>query len=194
MQSNELQILNRHILLESIGVDEHIDILKETAWEIAFTEPAASHFLILPGARPEPMTQKIPDQIPKPSSYRTDHMANERTFLAWIRTCIGIMAFGFVLEKFGVFLHKLTELLERGQGPLSSLTASYKAEEYSSIFGLFIVCLSMLLSILAFIKYKRVERQIEENLYHPSLLIDSMLILAVLSIGLFLVYYLKLSL
>jgi uncharacterized membrane protein YidH (DUF202 family) len=25
------------------------------------------------------------------------HMANERTFLAWIRTSIGIMAFGFVV-------------------------------------------------------------------------------------------------
>jgi putative membrane protein len=29
-------------------------------------------------------------------------MANERTFLAWIRTGIGIMAFGFVVEKFGL--------------------------------------------------------------------------------------------
>jgi len=28
------------------------------------------------------------------------HMANERTFLAWIRICIEIMAFEFVIEKF----------------------------------------------------------------------------------------------
>jgi uncharacterized membrane protein YidH (DUF202 family) len=31
---------------------------------------------------------------------RCVHMANERTFLTWIRTSIGIMAFGFVVEKF----------------------------------------------------------------------------------------------
>ncbi len=31
---------------------------------------------------------------------RRVHMSNERTFLAWIRTSIGIMAFGFVLENF----------------------------------------------------------------------------------------------
>jgi uncharacterized membrane protein YidH (DUF202 family) len=31
-------------------------------------------------------------------------VANERTFLAWIRTAIGIMAFGFVVEKFSLFL------------------------------------------------------------------------------------------
>jgi uncharacterized membrane protein YidH (DUF202 family) len=28
-----------------------------------------------------------------------DHLANEPTFLAWIRTSIGIMAFGFVVVK-----------------------------------------------------------------------------------------------
>jgi putative membrane protein len=34
----------------------------------------------------------------------SDHAANERTFLAWIRTAISIMAFGFVIEKFDLFL------------------------------------------------------------------------------------------
>jgi hypothetical protein len=31
--------------------------------------------------------------------HRRVHMANERTFLSWIRTSIGIMAFGFVVEN-----------------------------------------------------------------------------------------------
>ena len=34
----------------------------------------------------------------------TDHAANERTFLAWVRTAIAVMAFGFVIEKFDLFL------------------------------------------------------------------------------------------
>ena len=34
----------------------------------------------------------------------TDHAANERTFLAWVRTSIAIMAFGFLVEKFDLFL------------------------------------------------------------------------------------------
>ena len=38
-------------------------------------------------------------------------MANERTFLAWIRTSIGIMAFGFVVEKFALFLKQVSYLL-----------------------------------------------------------------------------------
>jgi putative membrane protein len=35
-------------------------------------------------------------------------MANERTFLAWIRTSIGIMAFGFVVEKFALFIKQMS--------------------------------------------------------------------------------------
>ncbi len=34
----------------------------------------------------------------------TDHAANERTYLAWVRTAITVMAFGFLLERFDIFL------------------------------------------------------------------------------------------
>jgi putative membrane protein len=33
----------------------------------------------------------------------TDHSANERTFLAWVRTGIAVTAFGFLVEKFKLF-------------------------------------------------------------------------------------------
>jgi putative membrane protein len=33
-----------------------------------------------------------------------DHAANERTFLAWVRTAIAMMGFGFVVERFDLFL------------------------------------------------------------------------------------------
>src|SRR5258708_20258478 len=58
----------------------------------------------------------------------SDHAANERTFLAWVRTGIAVIAFGFVIEKFNLFVltmasassldagHRLQ--LERVSGPL----------------------------------------------------------------------------
>lgn len=58
----------------------------------------------------------------------SDHAANERTFLAWVRTGIAVIAFGFIIEKFNLFVltiassasadvaHRL--LLERLSGPL----------------------------------------------------------------------------
>ena len=36
------------------------------------------------------------------------HAANERTFLAWVRTGIAIMALGFVIEKFDLFVHTIS--------------------------------------------------------------------------------------
>jgi putative membrane protein len=34
----------------------------------------------------------------------SDHAANEQTFLAWVRTGIAVIAFGFVIEKFNLLI------------------------------------------------------------------------------------------
>ena len=47
------------------------------------------------------MTVKIPDD-----KKATEYLANERTFLAWIRTSIAIISLGFVVAKFGVWLRE----------------------------------------------------------------------------------------
>lgn len=36
-----------------------------------------------------------------------DYLAAERTFLAWVRTGLALMGFGFVVDRFGLFLRKL---------------------------------------------------------------------------------------
>lgn len=36
-----------------------------------------------------------------------DHLANERTFLAWVRTSLGLIGFGFVLARMGLFLREM---------------------------------------------------------------------------------------
>jgi putative membrane protein len=41
----------------------------------------------------------------------SDHSANERTFLAWVRTAIAVMAFGFLVEKFDLFLELVAPAL-----------------------------------------------------------------------------------
>jgi putative membrane protein len=42
-----------------------------------------------------------------------DHAANERTFLAWVRTAIAVMAFGFLVERFNLFLQVAGQSLGR---------------------------------------------------------------------------------
>lgn len=43
---------------------------------------------------------------------RTEHLAVERTFLAWVRTSIAIISLGFVVAKFGVWLRELASRLD----------------------------------------------------------------------------------
>ncbi len=40
----------------------------------------------------------------KPPADLRDYLAEERTFLAWIRTGLTLMGFGFVVARFGLFL------------------------------------------------------------------------------------------
>jgi putative membrane protein len=37
----------------------------------------------------------------------SDYLAAERTFLAWIRTGLALMGFGFVVARFGLFLQQV---------------------------------------------------------------------------------------
>ncbi len=119
---------------------------------------------------------------------RRVHMANERTFLAWIRTSIGIMAFGFVVEKFALFIKQISYIL--GKSDLPGYSAPPPTHEYSSIFGIFLVGLGALMGVLAFIRYREIERQIDEDIYQPSLILDLLLTISIIVVGIFLVIYL----
>lgn len=139
------------------------------------------------------MVKEIDTPQPRDKASPRDHLANERTFLAWIRTSVGIMAFGFVVEKFALFIKQIAALLGRTNVPIPpSLKAPVQG--YSSIFGVVLVALGALICFLAFIKYKNVAHQIETNTYSPSPLLNIMLMLAVLLIGVFLAVYLVNSL
>lgn len=120
---------------------------------------------------------------------RRVHMANERTFLAWVRTSIGIMAFGFVLERFALFIKQMSYVL----GGSSMGKALPPTDQSSSIAGIVLVGLGALLCVLAFIRYKKVERQIDDDTYLPSPVLNMLLTLSVLSVGIFLVLHLILS-
>jgi len=48
------------------------------------------------------------------SFHLSDHLAAERTFLAWIRTGLALMGFGFVVARFGLFLQELQSIRPRG--------------------------------------------------------------------------------
>jgi len=112
-------------------------------------------------------------------------MANERTFLAWIRTCIGIMAFGFVVEKFAFFMKQMSIILD--QSKAGNTLPLYQGN--SAIIGIFLVGLGTLLVIFAFIRYKNVERQIDSDTFRTSSILNIILTVSLLAVGILLVAY-----
>lgn len=134
------------------------------------------------------MTKTPPEKMVK-SFNRTDHLANERTFLAWIRTNLGIMAFGFVVVKFSFFIQQLAFFFRNSES--SELSVSHSSlQGYSSLFGITLVGVGAILSIFAFLKFKKTEKQINEDTYQSSHLLDTLLTLFVFFIGVFLIVYL----
>jgi len=132
------------------------------------------------------MSEMLEDKNSVKVRNRRVHMANERTFLAWIRTCIGIMAFGFVVKKFVLFIKQMSLIL----GKADIENALPPSHGYSAILGIGLVGLGTLMVLLAFVRYKKVERQIDEDTYQPSSILAILLTTSVLAVGIFLVLYL----
>lgn len=76
--------------------------------------------------------------------------ANERTLLAWVRTGVGLMAFGFVIARAGVWLRELGGASGRSTGGLSWL-------------GVAFVALGSGACVVAAVEYARVRRAIREG-------------------------------
>jgi putative membrane protein len=119
--------------------------------------------------------------VPKKAS-PTDYLANERTFLAWIRTGIAIMAFGFVAVKFSLFLNQVN-LLSGENIKLPNAGHSYWI-------GMGLVILGTIMSLLAFIRYRQVENQLHDSRFRSSTVLSLLLTVCILFAGILLVIYL----
>jgi len=122
----------------------------------------------------------------KPKQNRVDHLANERTFLAWIRTCLGIIALGFVVEKFALFMKQIVYFLGKQEAAnMPSLQSGY-----SPVLGILLVIVGVLIGLFSYFKYRVTEKQIDEDTYHSSPILAIALTTTVVVFGSFLVIYL----
>jgi putative membrane protein len=94
----------------------------------------------------------------------SDHLANERTFLAWTRTSIGIMAFGFVVVKFSLFVRQISLILGKEN--------IIPSKGYSDILGIALVAVGTVTAVLSYLRYRQTEQQLNNGQYkHSSILI-----------------------
>ncbi len=123
----------------------------------------------------------------------TDHAANERTFLAWLRTGIAVIAFGFVVEKFNLFVLTIASTavidptrrsqLERLSGPLGSYE------------GLALILIGIIVVVIAAVRFARTQRLIDDEEIHSAsskrveLVLTAVLALMIAGFSVYLVLY-----
>jgi len=122
----------------------------------------------------------------------SDHAANERTFLAWVRTGIAVMAFGFVIEKFNLFVLTIAaanstgperqQLLQRLSGPLGRYD------------GLALILVGIVLIVFAAARFVRTERLLDDKEMHwesdvrAELILSAALALTMAVFGIYLAF------
>jgi putative membrane protein len=96
----------------------------------------------------------------------SDHAANERTFLAWVRTGIAIIAFGFVVEKFNLFVRAMAEA-NRPEG-VSRLQLDRFKGSFSHYDGLALILIGMALILVSLFRFVKTGRMIDDTRSHAA--------------------------
>lgn len=108
----------------------------------------------------------------------TDHLANKRTFLAWIRTGLAIIAIGFVVERFGLTTTGNTTVIP---------------SHLSSFFGVCLIFLGVIMMIVALLAFLHNRLSIEAEHFHPSASFPIILAIVASLVGVMLAIYLFLT-
>lgn len=96
---------------------------------------------------------------PKKNPHVTEHLANERTFLAWIRTAIAVMTLGVAINRFALFLMEIHQVLPE---------IRHLANRHIEKLGIGLVMLGIVMLIGATWHYLHVGRTIENETYRPA--------------------------
>jgi putative membrane protein len=108
-----------------------------------------------------------------PATEVREHLANERTLLSWVRTGVGLISVGIVVERAGAFM----SAGGRGSGMLSGL------------FGLALALLGCLTLVLGTLQFLRNRRRISRGEFMPSTVIYLVVSAGSLALGGCFVFY-----
>jgi len=91
----------------------------------------------------------------------SDHSANERTFLAWVRTSIAVIAFGFLVERFDLFLAFVAPSALQNKITVSR-------GEFGQFAGLVLIILGIAMIGVSAFRFARNAREIDDAKTFPG--------------------------
>jgi uncharacterized membrane protein YidH (DUF202 family) len=119
------------------------------------------------------------------SNRARDHLANERTFLAWVRTGVAVVVFGFAIGRFAIAIRQLVQLQgNASQGNVSRTAGLSVWIGTMAIFG------GVVLTIAGLLRYRHTRAQLESGRFEPAGFIVDLVAILVVLFGLALAGYL----
>jgi len=88
------------------------------------------------------------------------YLAAERTFLAWVRTAVALMGFGFVIARFALFLREYQTLMAHAQ---------LSQSPFSSWLGVGMILLGVVVSLLAALRHFQYIELLKSGVANPPL-------------------------
>src|SRR5271165_2842426 len=105
------------------------------------------------------------------SNRARDHLANERTFLAWVRTSVAIVVFGFAIGRFAIAMRQLTEFQGRGS----------RTTGFSVWMGMSAILAGVVMVGAGLMRYRKTRDQLDAGKFEPAgFIVDLVTILTVL--------------
>ena len=99
------------------------------------------------------------------------YFAAERTFLAWIRTGLGLMGVGFAVSRFGLFLREFSSTQPH---------ALHIPTTHSTIAGVALVVLGVIVNISATLNHIRITHRLASGTWQPGKPSTTAIVLALL--------------
>jgi len=115
----------------------------------------------------------------------TEYLANERTFLAWIRTCIAVISLGFVIARFGVWLRELAARIDP--------KIQVRSTRFSLLVGVAMMAFGSALTLLAARRYRGINRAIDRGEFQADRGLVVVVTIAVALLGAVMIAYLLLT-
>ena len=103
----------------------------------------------------------------------SDHLANERTILAWIRTSISVIALGVAINRFSLFLMEFYHVVPEARS----------SNRHAEAVGIGLVVLGLVIMCGAIWHYLHVANSIDRQTYRPPRLVMALTSLAVVGVG-----------
>jgi putative membrane protein len=109
--------------------------------------------------------QKMFDDEEDSSERLQQYLANQRTFLSWVRTSIALIGLGFAIERFSLFLQQFRLIANPNT---TGNAASATAHDYSALVGIGMIIVGTGLIVYALKNYLESNKTIASGKYMPK--------------------------